>query len=93
MEHGRLVPTATAATATPAPSTATIAGSMSAAVSAVSATISAAAATVAIPPVSIALPALAVPSMLAVVTAAYFFGPKWHSLRSCHLRAQKSLDF
>jgi hypothetical protein len=22
-----------------------------------------------------------------------FFGPKWHSLRSCHLRAQKSLDF
>ncbi len=21
------------------------------------------------------------------------FGPKWHSLRSCHLRAQKSLDF
>jgi hypothetical protein len=22
-----------------------------------------------------------------------FFGPKWHSLRSCHFRAQKSLDF
>jgi hypothetical protein len=47
MGHGRLVPTATAATATPAPSTATVAGSMSAAVSAVSATESAAAATVA----------------------------------------------
>ncbi len=23
----------------------------------------------------------------------YFFGPKWHSLHSCHFRAQKSLDF
>ncbi len=22
-----------------------------------------------------------------------FFGPKWHSLRSCHFRAQKSLNF
>ncbi len=22
-----------------------------------------------------------------------FFGPKWHSLCSCHFRAQKSLDF
>jgi hypothetical protein len=22
-----------------------------------------------------------------------FFGPKWHSLRLCHFRAQKSLDF
>ncbi len=22
-----------------------------------------------------------------------FFGPKWHSLRSCRFRAQKSLDF
>ena len=22
-----------------------------------------------------------------------FFGPKWHLLRSCHFRAQKSLDF
>jgi hypothetical protein len=22
-----------------------------------------------------------------------FFGPKWHSLRWCHFRAQKSLDF
>jgi hypothetical protein len=22
-----------------------------------------------------------------------FLGPKWHSLRSCHFRAQKSLDF
>jgi hypothetical protein len=22
-----------------------------------------------------------------------FFGPKWHSFRSCHFRAQKSLDF
>jgi hypothetical protein len=22
-----------------------------------------------------------------------FFGPKWHSLHSCHFRAQKSLDF
>ncbi len=21
------------------------------------------------------------------------YGPKWHSLRSCHFRAQKSLDF